>query len=376
MPRIDRYILGQMLTLFGFFALVLVSVYWINRAVSLFDDLLSDGQTALVVLEFTALTLPLVISVVLPVAAFAATAYGTNRMAGESELVAMQAAGLSPWRLARPVLVFGVFVGLMVAVLVHGLVPLARARLADRQAELAQDVTEQFLRPGSFQYPADGITLFIRDIATDGRLLDLFIEDARDPANQTIYTSEEALVVRAENGPVLILLRGMSQNLRQNGDRQALAVTRFQEFSYDIGAMLTGGGRRGRDLRDYGTLRLLDPDADLLSATGATAPDARREAHERIAQPLLSPVAAMIGFATLLIGGYSRFGVWRQVFWAILGLLVVQFLSNAAANQAGRDPSLWPLLYLPALIGAMLCCGLLWWAGKPRRLKHRTGAAA
>ena len=270
MPRIDRYLLSQFLTLFGFFALVLVSVYWINRAVSLFEQLISDGQTALVVLEFTALTLPLVISVVLPIAAFAATAYGTNRLSSESELVAMQAAGLSPWRLARPVLVFGIFVGLMVAVLVHGLVPMARARLADRQAELAQDVTEQFLRAGTFQYPADGITLFIRDIATDGRLLDLFIEDARDPANQTIYTSEEALVVRAQTGPVLILLRGMSQNLRQNGDRQTLAVTRFQEFSYDIGAMLTGGGRRGRDLRDYGTLRLLDPDANLLSATGAT----------------------------------------------------------------------------------------------------------
>lgn len=375
MPRIDRYILSQLLTLFGFFALVLVSVYWINRAVSLFDDLLSDGQTALVVLEFTALTLPLVISVVLPVAAFAAAAYGANRMAGESELVAMQAAGLSPWRLARPVLVFGVFVGLMVAVLVHGLVPLARARLADRQAELAQDVTEQFLRPGSFQYPADGITLFIRDIAADGRLLDLFIEDARDPANQTIYTSEEALVVRTDTGPVLILLRGMSQNLRQAGDRRSLAVTRFQEFSYDIGAMLTGGARKGRDLRDYATMRLLTPDADLLAATGATAPDARREAHERIAQPLISPIAAMIGFATLLIGGYSRFGVWRQVLWAILGLIVVQFLTNAAANQAGRDPDLWPLLYVPAAVGATMCCALLWLAGKPRRLKER-GATA
>ncbi|GGF52221.1 LPS export ABC transporter permease LptF [Paracoccus acridae] len=370
MPRIDRYILSQLLTLFGFFALVLVSVYWINRAVSLFDDLLSDGQTALVVLEFTALTLPLVISVVLPVAAFAATAYGTNRMAGESELVAMQAAGLSPWRLARPVLVFGVFVGLMVAVLVHGLVPMARARLADRQAELAQDATERFLRPGSFQYPADGITLFIRDIASDGRLLDLFIEDARDPANQVIYTSEEALVVRAETGPVLILLRGLSQNLRQTGDRQSLAVTRFAEFSYDVGAMLSGGTRKGRDLRDYGTLQLLNPDAALLAATGATAPDARREAHERIAQPLLSPVAAMIGFATLLIGGYSRFGVWRQVLWAILGLILVQFLTNAAANQAGRDPSLWPLLYVPAAVGAVMCAALLWIAGRPRRLRQ------
>src|SRR5690606_24377518 len=198
MPRIDRYILSQLLTLFGFFALVLVSVYWINRAVSLFDDLLSDGQTALVVLEFTALTLPIVISVVLPVAAFAASAYGTNRLTGESEMVAMQAAGLSPWRLARPVLVFGIFVGLLVAILVHGLVPMARARLAERETAIAENVTAQFLRPGEFQYPTEGVTLFIREVAKDGRLLDLFIEDARNPDNQTIYSSEEALVVRKD----------------------------------------------------------------------------------------------------------------------------------------------------------------------------------
>lgn len=378
MPRIDRYLLSQLLTLFGFFALVLVSVYWINRAVSLFDDLLNDGQTALVVLEFTALTLPLVISVVLPVAAFAATAYGTNRLSNESELVAMQSAGLSPWRLARPVLIFGLFVGLMVAVLVHGLVPMARARLADRQAEIAENVTGQFLRPGSFQYPAEGLTLFIRDIASDGRLLDLFIEDARDPEDQTIYTAEEALLVRNDSGSVLILLRGMSQNLRMDGGARRLSVTRFEELSHDIGAMLDATGRKGRDLRDYGTLRLLNPDAALMAATGADAGAARREAHERIAQPLLSPIAAMIGFATLMIGGYSRFGVWRQVGWAILGLILVQFLTNAAADQTGRDPSMWPLLYLPALIGAGLCLALLWLASRPRggRAGGQTGEAA
>lgn len=366
MPRIDRYILAQLLTLFGFFALVLVSVYWINRAVSLFDDLLNDGQTALVVLEFTALTLPLVISVVLPVAAFAATAYGTNRLAGESELVAMQSAGLGPWRLARPVLVFGIMVGLMVAVLVHGLVPMARARLADRSAEIAENVTAQFLRPGAFQYPASDVTLFIRDIAADGRLLDLFIEDGRDPARQVTYTAQESLVVRTETGPVLILLEGMAQELRPRESVPTLSVTRFDEFSYDIGALFSAGGDRRRDLRDFGTLALLSPDAALLQATGATPGDARREAHERLAQPLLSPIAAMLGFATLLIGGFSRFGVWRQVGWAILGLIAVQFLSNAAANQVGRDAALWPILYLPAGFGAVLSMALLWLAARPR----------
>lgn len=370
MPRIDKYILSQMLTLFGFFALVLVSVYWINRAVSLFDDLLSDGQTALVVLEFTALTLPLVISVVLPVAAFAATAYGTNRLAGESEMVAMQAAGLSPWRLARPVLVFGLFVGLLVAVLVHGLVPMARARLAERQTEIAENVTAQFLRPGEFQYPTDGVTLFIRDIANDGRLLDLFIEDARNPDDQTVYTSEEALVVRTETGPTLVLLEGMAQNLRHADDQRRLSVTRFSEFSYDIGGMFNGTDRRGRDLRDYSTWRLLTADPAMLTASGASRADAWREAQERIAQPLLSPIAAMIGFAALLIGGYSRFGVWRQVIWAILLLILVQFLTNAAAQQAGRDTTMWPLLYVPAIVGTGICIGLLWLAARPRPPKR------
>lgn len=371
MPRIDRYILNQLLTLFGFFALVLVSVYWINRAVSLFDDLLSDGQTALVVLEFTALTLPIVISVVLPVAAFVAAAYGTNRLTGESELVAMQAAGLSPWRLARPVLVFGVFVGILVAVLVHGLVPMARARLAERQTEIAENVTAQFLRPGEFQYPTDGVTLFIRETASDGRLLDLFIEDARDPDDQTVYTSEEALVVRTETGPVLVLLRGMSQNLTSNNGQKRLSVTRFSEFSYDIGAMFAPGDNRGHDLREYSTWRLLNPDQALLNATGGSGGEARREAHDRIAQPLLSPIAAMIGFATLLIGGFSRFGVWRQVIGAILLLIFVQFVTNAAADQVERDPALWFLFYLPAVFGTAICLALLWLAARPRPFRPR-----
>ena len=46
MARFDRYLLSQFMVLFGFFALVLVSVYWVNRAVSLFDELIADGQSA------------------------------------------------------------------------------------------------------------------------------------------------------------------------------------------------------------------------------------------------------------------------------------------------------------------------------------------
>ncbi|PZO66996.1 MAG: LPS export ABC transporter permease LptF [Paracoccus denitrificans] len=368
MLRIDRYILTQFLTLFGFFALVLVSIYWLNRAVSLFEQLIHDGQTALVVLEFTALTLPLVISVVLPVAAFAATAYGTNRLASESELVSMQAAGLSPWRMARPPLVFGILVGLMVAVLVHSLVPMARTRMAERQSEVAENITARFLRAGTFQFPTDGVTLYIRSIASDGRLLDLFLEDARNPADQVIYTAEQALVMRADTGPKLVMQNGMIQNLRRDdGGAPRLSVTRFQDLTYDIGAMISHDDRTGRDLREYSTWRLLNPDEAMLQATGATAATARAEGHERLAQPLLSPVAAMLGFAMLLLGGFSRFGVWRQVIGAIVALIFVQFLTTAAASRTASNPQDWPLLYVPALAGAAIVMAALYTAGRSRR---------
>jgi len=101
LSRFDRYILSQLLALFGFFSLVLVAVYWINRAVMLFDQLIGEGHSLWVFLEISALTLPGVIAIVLPLSAFAGTVFVVNRLTQESELVVMQATGFSPFRLAR-----------------------------------------------------------------------------------------------------------------------------------------------------------------------------------------------------------------------------------------------------------------------------------
>ena len=117
MAKFDRYLLSQLMVFFGFFALVLVMVYWVNQAVRLFEFLIADGQSAAVFLEFTALTLPNVIRAVLPIAAFVASVYTTNRLSSESELVVVQSMGFSGFRLARPVLAFGIIVAILTSVL-------------------------------------------------------------------------------------------------------------------------------------------------------------------------------------------------------------------------------------------------------------------
>jgi lipopolysaccharide export system permease protein len=340
----------------------------------LFEQLISDGQSAWVVLEFTALTLPNVIRLVLPVAAFAATIYAFNRLAGESELVVMQATGASPWRLARPVAVFGLIVALLMALLVHVLVPAARARLSDREAQVADNVTARFLTEGAFQHPAAGVTLYIRDVTPAGELLDLFLSDSRPNVNPTIYTARKALLVRGEAGPKLLMFDGAAQSLRAADGR--LSLTRFADFAYDIGALITVDPRRQRRLAEYPTPALIAPDPAFLAASGETAASVRRQLHDRITQPLLAPVAALIGLAALLAGGFSRFGLWRQIVLAIAGLIGVQLATNLATGLSARAPEYWPTLYLPAALGIGGALFLLWHGARPRRAARRRGGLA
>ena len=203
--RVDRYMLSQLLVLFGFFALVLVALFWINRAVVLFDRLIGDGQSALVFLEFTALGLPGLITTVLPIAAFAAAVYVTNRMTGESELTVLQSTGSGPWRLARPVLVYGIAVALMMSILSHFLVPMAKSQLTKRESEISQNVTARLLTEGTFLHPTEQVTFYTRQIDDDGVLRDVFLSDRRDATEGLIYTAAEAYLVRNGEGTTLIL---------------------------------------------------------------------------------------------------------------------------------------------------------------------------
>lgn len=369
MARFDRYMLSQLMMLFGFFSLVLVLVYWINRAVVLFDQLIADGQSAGVFVEFTALTLPAVIRLALPLAAFAAAVYVTNRMTNDSELVVMQATGFSLFRLARPVVYFGLIVALLMSLLMHVLVPMSSAQLALRQSEIARNVTARLLTPGTFIEPVSGVTFYIRDITTNGELQDIFLSDTRGGVDHVTYTASRAFLVRQDDQTQLVMIDGLVQTLRLEDQR--LFTTKFADFSYNIGALLTPMTRTGRRAAHVPTWELLRPTPALEEETGTRAARLMADGHDRISQSILGMVAALIGFATLMVGSYSRFGVWRQIVAAIGLIVVVKALETAGLNAARSDTRFWFMTYLPGIGGLAIVWFLLFWASRPYLFKRR-----
>ncbi len=365
LARFDRYLLSQFMTLFGFFALVLVLVYWVNRAVVLFDQLIANGQSATVFLEFTALSLPNVIRIVLPVAAFAAVVYVTNRLQSESELVVMQSTGYSPRRLARPVVYFGLIVALFVAVLTNFLVPSSTSRLLAKTLEIKENITARLLTEGTFIHPLDGVTFYIREITPSGELKNIFINDSRSDFRRTTYTATSALIVREVTGPKLVMFNGMAQTA--NLDTRQLAVTSFRDFVFDLAPLIPDDEVFSRRIEEVSTPELLRPTPALSEETGATRAELLFEGHERLTQALLAVVAPVLGFSVLMLGSFSRFGIWRQIIGAIVALVVIEAIDNALAGQARKSETLWWLAYVAPALGLLSAWGLLVFAGRRRR---------
>lgn len=370
--------LRQLLLAFGFFALVLVLVYWINRAVLLFDQLIANGETALVFVELSILTLPLMISIVLPVAAFAATVFVTNRLSGENELVVAQSAGFGPFRMARPVFLFGLLASLFMLVLGHALVPMSQERLAERQAEISQNISARFLTEGTFVHPSDNITIYIREITPQGELLDLFLSDQRDEARQFIYSAERALLVRAEDGPRLVMFKGLVQALEVAGER--LTITAFDDLTYDLAPLVGDGFLANRSYFYLPSSELLAASPAIQHETGQSRAFLRTEAYARTSRAALALVAALVGFSTLLLGSFSRFGLWRQILGAVVILAGVQFLDNSIAQmaRAGRLAP-WAVFIAPT-VGLAVAAGLLWLSPRlvwwPWRVRGSASAGA
>lgn len=373
-PRFDRYLLSQLMVLFGFFALILVSVYWVNRAVALFDQLIANGQSAVVFLEFTILTLPNVIRLVLPLAAFGAAVYATNRLSSDSELTVMQATGFGPFRLARPVFFFGLIVALLMSALTHYLVPRSIEQLTLRQAEIAENVTAGLLTEGVFLHPADGVTFYIREISPQGEMKDIFLSDARSAAFRTTYTARRALLVRDETGPKLVMFDGMAQTLAK--DSRRLDLTQFQDFAYDIGSLLQGREALVRNIKALPTWQLLNPSDELVASLGVPRADFLNQGHGRFSQAIFAIVGALVGFSTLLLGGFSRFGLWRQIMGAVGLMIVLKLFENTMVGMTERNTSLWPLVYLPSVAGLGVSALILWIAGRPARRPRPTVEAA
>ncbi len=367
MSRIDRYIFLQMLGLFGFFALMLVAIYWVNRAIGLLDALLSDGQSVGVFLQMSLLTVPGVIELTAPTAAFGAAVFTANKLMTDSELVVLQATGFSSFRLARAAVMFGVAVAIMTAIVTNYLIPAAATQLRELNTQISQNNTAKYLKEGQFLSPSAGIVLFIREVSTKGQLLDIFISDTRNAKTQQIYTAQSAYLVNDSGIPKLLMIDGLLQS--KDVKNNIVSVSRFSDLTYSLEALLQTSGSGVRGINELSTLESIIASDTSVAETGYLKTQLQYSGHVRMTWPLSTAATAIVGFSTLLLGAHSRFGLWRQILAAIAFLILLYTIHIVTLGSGPYFKGGWILAYLTPLVGAIMAICILWLSQRPKRFK-------
>lgn len=164
----DRYLLKEMLWPFvgGLVAfVVMISGHMLFQAVEVMVD---HRVPFAAVLRYVAYQVPMAAAMALPVSTLLAVGLGINRLASDSELLALRVAGFSRRRLLLPGICIGAVATLMSLLLYDSVAPWAEERADVLIRNIAFGRRALLVRPGEFVKPGHGVTFLVAETSAAG----------------------------------------------------------------------------------------------------------------------------------------------------------------------------------------------------------------
>lgn len=185
---LDQYILAELFPPFLVSLGVLCFVMLTKESLRLVELLVSKGVGIVPVVKVFLHMLPSFLVLTLPIAAVIASISAFSRLSYDKELVAMRGAGISLFRLCRPVLVFSCLIfGLTLALSQWGQ-PWSNISLKKLALNLLRDQLTLALDRGVFNEPVPRMVIYVQDgEETDSRKI--FISDERNPAEGRVIVA-------------------------------------------------------------------------------------------------------------------------------------------------------------------------------------------
>jgi lipopolysaccharide export system permease protein len=296
MGAIGRYVFRTTMGAFVLTCVSLAIVMWFTQAIREFDLITSQRQTAFVFVGLTGLFFPLLVMMIAPISLVLAAAHVLNKLSSDSEIIVMNAAGLSPWRLLLPLMAAAAIVSLLVATLAAYVSPMSLRKMRDWATEVRADILSNIVQPGHFATLGGNVTFHIADRRPNGILLGIFLDDRRDPNEHSTYLAEQGEIVKNDVGSFLVLERGSAQRVT-TGETDPRIVT-FQRYAFDLSKFSGGPQTIVYSTREKDIWDLLWPRAN--DRQYKEHPNEfRSELHDRYASPLYPFVFVILAYAFL-----------------------------------------------------------------------------
>lgn len=354
LPRLSTYVLGQMIGPTLLFAFLLTAVIWLTQSLRLLDLVINRGQSAPTFVYLTILILPSLLVIILPIAFFAGTLFALNKLNSDSELVVMSAAGFSRAQITLPVLLAAAIVMALTYLCGLYLMPAGQRAMKDKVVDIRADIGAALLNEGEFNTPASGLTVFIRELNSDGTIRGVMVHDNRNKKSPVTYLAVRGQLAQTPAGARLIMFDGTVEQSSHAGGQ--LTVLNFQRDVFDLDQFAGPARATDRATSERYLSELFSPDPKLM-------PKLRNayiaEGHNRLSQPLYCIAFALIALAAVLRGRRARGANALRLALAALGAAIVRIAGYGVQGLAVGSPSLVFLFYLIPLLGAAVALAVL-----------------
>lgn len=377
MRLIERYLFRQVTFSVLAATAALTVMGLLGYSLSALKMIVERGQSPWVLIEVVALSMPQLLSLILPVAVFAGALMALNRLQTENEFVVCFAGGMSRWRAISPAIRLAVLATLVSLFINLFIQPLSFRTLREELHRVRTDLASSLVKEGDFTELPSGLTVYAQSVDQNGQLQNVFIHTPE--TGGVSINAREGRVAKRKGLPVLVLRHGSQESYSKEGVLDQLA---FDDYVLDLSPYMSAD--ESLDLRDsdFWMHELLWPNKAYLESK-RVALRYQAEAHSRLSSPLYNLAFMMLALAGVLGGSFSRLGYGARImrYSAIAaGVRIIGFGVQAACAGAA-----WANLfqYLVPILAIVFAARVLFRQKINRRVRWgdeaqlvRAGAAA
>ena len=361
MNILDRYVWKELGPPFAIGVGVFTFFLFIDRIYQLTNLVITKNVPVHLVLSLLFYILPPFLTLTLPLSLLVAVLLVGGRLAGDFEVTAIRAAGISPLRLFRPFVVFAVLVSGLIMSLTLIVNPWAIGAFQAQLFKILQTRATTGIQERTFSAAFGQVVMYVEEIAPSQLALrGVLVSDERDPKQSRIILAREGRLL-SDDASRRITLRFINGSIIESeaADPRRFRLTGFSlyDMNLPLDSPLASASKDDKPERQLALGALLTTAEDL-KRQGQIVRPYYVEYHKRFALPVAALVFTMVGFPLGIRTQRGGRAVALTSSFIIVFTYYIVFNSVEGLALGGRLPIPFAM-WLPNMAFGLLGLGLM-----------------
>ncbi|MBF97260.1 MAG: hypothetical protein CFH34_00666 [Alphaproteobacteria bacterium MarineAlpha9_Bin4] len=325
---IFRYLFLDILKPFFIISLVLTGIVWLSRSLNYIELIINKGLSLPVYFWFVSLIAPKILSILLPLISFASISYTYYRLRADSEIIAMECAGISKSILMLPALFFGICIAILVFLIEAHISPKNYKTFKSFQSDLRNNFVISSLQEGEFHSLYPNITVYIDKIFKDGKLSNLLIHDTRNKGLESTIIAKEGKISNLSEQPHIIVYEG--SRFLYNKNNLQTNIMNFDKYEFEINIEKQSTNIRFKQVEERSLKELFFENK---ITNQKILNEFLAEGHRRISSPFLVIFMSMTAACCILLGSSKHANTTRRISFFSAVIVAIQAVYIVVINS-------------------------------------------